>query len=524
MTARLFSKTGLCAAALAAVSIAPAQTPPTSESGGVPAIPTDAPPTGPRMPLPAPLGAAARPDHPLARSPKLADLGGKPLTIRDAVAIALGANPALAQAGENLALAQGRVKEARSGFNPTISVGPSETYIARTLEPGYGVQATMPIDISRMIAAATEQAHYQEIDARLNVNRVRNEVAFDVEGAFYAVLRAKALVKVADENLQNSLDRLKDAQVRYKARAVAYFDVVRAQTDVADAQKQAIAARSRVSDSLAVLANAMGVDVGTPLQVSETGAVETPPGVDLGPLDPAPTDATSPPQVVPNRTITTDTAGSEASKAAQSLRLGSAFQRVLDEALQGRPEILEADAEIAAARKGVALAHRSDLPSLSLGVGYFDLRSTTGTRYNEPQAFVGLNLPVFDGGLTQARVQEARATVASAITAKRERIDDVTLDVRRAYLALVQARDEVAVAGQALAQARIGFDLARFRYNTGVSSRAGISPLLEVSDAQAALTLAEQNQVNALYDYNDARAQLDRAAGRFAYLAGKTGG
>jgi outer membrane protein TolC len=83
---------------------------------------------------------------------------------------------------------------------------------------------------------------------------------------------------------------------------------------------------------------------------------------------------------------------------------------------------------------------------------------------------------------------------------------------------LVEARDQIVVARQALDQARAAFDLARIRYNTGVSSQAGISPLLEVSDAQAALTLAEQNQVNALYDYNAARVQLDRSAGRLAYV------
>ena len=63
-----------------------------------------------------------------------------------------------------------------------------------------------------------------------------------------------------------------------------------------------------------------------------------------------------------------------------------------------------------------------------------------------------------------------------------------------------------------LEQAIESYRLARVRYTNGVST------LVEVSDAQNALTLAENNQVNALYDYNDARATLDKAAGRYAYL------
>jgi outer membrane protein TolC len=209
---------------------------------------------------------------------------------------------------------------------------------------------------------------------------------------------------------------------------------------------------------------------------------------------------------------------------ADALKLGPEFQTVLKEALRTRPEILEADTQIAAARKGILIARRSSLPSLSVSVGYFDVRNQTGTvRIDEPQAIVGLNIPLDDAGLSRARVQEARADVSNAITNKRQQTDFVTLDVQQAYLNLVQARDQVAVANQALGQARAGFDIARVRYNAGIGSRAGISPLLEVSDAQAALTLAEQNQVNALYDYNGARAQLDRSIGRFSFVPNAPG-
>ena len=189
--------------------------------------------------------------------------------------------------------------------------------------------------------------------------------------------------------------------------------------------------------------------------------------------------------------------------------------RCLKEALATRPEVLEADAQIAAARRGIQYARRSLLPGLSLSLGYYNVRNSTGTaRIDEPEAGVGISLPLFDGGLARAREQQARADIATATTNKRQAIDQVTLDVQQAYLNLVQARDQVAVANQALAQARTGFQLARVRYNAGVA-RAGISPQLEVSDAQAALTQAESNQVNAIYDYNQSRAQLDRAIGRF---------
>ena len=119
--------------------------------------------------------------------------------------------------------------------------------------------------------------------------------------------------------------------------------------------------------------------------------------------------------------------------------------------------------------------------------------------------------------MSGARVTQARADVATAETNRRQAVDVVNLDVRTAYLNLLQSRDRVAVANQALSEAVESFRLARVRYTNGVST------LVEVSDAQNALTQAENNQVNALYDYNNARASLDKAAGRYAYLGNAAG-
>jgi outer membrane protein TolC len=434
------------------------------------------------------------------------------MTLNDAIAIGLADNPALEEAGQNLYFAHGRVGVAATGWYPTLSVnGPGEQYINSIGAPAYAIQATLPLDISQLVRAATQQAEFQEIAARLDVNRVRNEVVYGIENAFYETLRAKALLDVAQENLTTSMEELYDAQARYTARTVAYIDVVRAQTDVANAQNSLIAAKSAVSNALATLAIRMGIDVSSNLTLTDAGAVESPtiPNVPREPV------------TKPAISMEPMTNPSQATRVSRSdgLDLGEPFHAALAEALGTRPEILEDDAAIAAAKRGILVARRSELPTFGLTVGYYDERSTTGGQINQPQAFLGFNIPIFDAGLARARVQEARATVSSAVTNRRQETDQVTLEVQQAYLALAQARDQVVVAQQALIEARTAFDLARVRYNTGVSAHAGISPLLELTDAQAALTQADQNQVNALYNFNDARAALDRSIGRFAYIA-----
>ena len=348
----------------------------------------------------------------------------------------------------------------------------------------------------------------------------------DVKSAFYDVLRAQALVAVATENLQNSLDRLDDANKRYRAGVVARFDVLRAQTDVLNAQQSLISGRSQVSLAIANLNNAIGLDINTPLRVAEQGAITEPPGIaPPQPTAPPPAPAANAPN--PDAQASNAKAGEPAPTRPQipdvrfdSLNLGPEYDAVSREAQQIRPEILEADANIAAARKGIALARRSQLPTLGVTVGGLYTPNAAGfaPRTTTAQAVVSLSLPLFDGGVSRARVQEARADVATAETNRRQTVDLVALEVRSAYLQLVQARDRVAVANQALALAQEAFRLARVRYNAGVAAQSGLSPLLEVSDAQAALTQAENNRVNALYDYNNSRARHDKAAGRYSFV------
>lgn len=505
---------------------------------GVIALPQTAPPTGLQAPVPKPAVPLPPADRPLLSSPTLKEILGRlaeqPLTIDDAVALALGTNRALATAREALLRAQGRTAENRAALNPTVgatgsytrlnqgqtaNIGGKPVSLVNADQPTLGLSATLPIDIAGLLRVATDQAKFQEIAARLDINRTRNQIVLDVKSAFYDVLRGQALVAVATENLQNSLDRLDDANKRYRAGVVARFDVLRAETDVLNAQQGLISARSQVSLFIANLNNTIGLDINTPLRVAETGAVTEPPGV-APPAPAGPPNPVLPPTVAPGPT------GAQVPEVRfDSLNLGPDYDAVSQEAVRLRPEILEADADIVAARKGVRLARRSQLPTMGISVGGLYSPNAAGfaPRTTTAQAVLSLSLPLFDGGVARARVQEARADVATAETNRRQAVDLVALEVRSAYLQLVQARDRVAVSNQALAQAQEAFRLARVRYNAGVSAQAGISPLLEVSDAQAALTQAENNRVNALYDFNNSRARLDKAAGRYSFVSAGPG-
>lgn len=388
---------------------------------------------------------------------------------------------------------------------------------------------SLPIDIAGLLRAAERQAQFLEVAQRIDINRTRNQIVLDTKSAFYNVLRAQALVVVAQETLRNSQDRLLDAQRKYAAGTVAQFDVIRALTDVQNARQQLIVAQTNVDNSLGILNSNMGLNIDTALSITSQGAVVDPPGV----APPAITlDATG--QPVPlnlpagetvlndaNLPPATGVTGTrrESVIVAPSNVLGPEYHAVVQEATQNRPEILEADAQIAAARKGIQLARRSLSPVLNLSANIQHAPNAAGfSPQTTTESYVlAVSFPLYDGGTANARTTQARADVATAEVNRRQAIDNVNLEVRQAYLSLLQARDRVAVANQALSEALESYRLARVRYTNGVST------LVEISDAQNALTQAENNQVNALYDYNNARSTLDKSAGRYAYQGNAAG-
>ncbi len=524
-------------AALAAVFLVISGTQVCKAQDGTFPLPTTPPPTGLQAPLPAAAKSVRYPANADASSPTLASILGdkatKPIDIQQAVAIALYTNRTLALAEEALLSAQGHTAETKSALNPTVgssytatqlnqgtsvNLGGQNITIVNATQQQFGVQATLPLDISGLLHAATSQAKFMEISTRLDINRARNQIVLEVKSAFYDSLRARALLEVAQEALKNSLARQSDAQKRLDAGVVAPYDLQRAATDVASSQLQLISAKNQVSQSLYALKNAIGIDLSSPLSITDAGATQTPPGViepDKGPITP-PRSASDQP-VILDETVRARVKPIIVTDPMPPL---PDYRALLTDALATRPEILEAEASISAAKMNITLARRSRYPTLGLVVGgtYTPNVAGFGAQSTAGSAVLSLNVPLIDGGVEKARMTQARANVAQAITEKRIAVDTITFEMESAYQTLRIARDSLAVANESVALAKEAFRLARVRYTAGVTSQAGLSPLLEVTDAQTALTQAESNQVNALYNYNNARSKVDKAVGRYAFV------
>jgi outer membrane protein len=136
----------------------------------------------------------------------------------------------------------------------------------------------------------------------------------------------------------------------------------------------------------------------------------------------------------------------------------------------------------------------------------------TGPAFDETRrswsAGVGLTWTLLEGGLTAARVREARAALDQLDAEDEAFQQGIRLELEQARLAVRSARASLEASGEVVLNARERLRLADARY------RAGLGSGLELSDAQVALNNAAAQEVKARFALGSARASLAKALGR----------
>ena len=117
-------------------------------------------------------------------------------------------------------------------------------------------------------------------------------------------------------------------------------------------------------------------------------------------------------------------------------------------------------------------------------------------------------MPLFTGGRIRAEIVKADLELQKIDQQKADLRNQIALDVKTALLNLQSARNEVQVANLGVQLAKEEVDQARDRFKAGVANN------IEVISAQDSLSRANDNQIAALYRFNQARADFARAVGQ----------
>jgi len=424
---------------------------------------------------------------PLARAPR------KSISLKEAIDLALRTHPSGEQARANVDVASARVEESRAPYLPQVAA--SAQYQRTTgnvpVRPGYNSSNaaqsavnTQPVtwdpsfnsytfgaSASQLIydfGQTSERWRSSEANAASAIDSERAtqiQIVSNVRKAYFQARAQKDLVDVASDAVKNQQRHLDQIQGLVEQGMRAEIDRVTAETNVANAQVQFIAAQNAYVLACAALDQSIGLSASAGYQPAsdEMGAV---------PEENAP------------------------------------LEQLLEIALRDRPELAAFAEQRKAQEHLVGAANGAYGPSLSAAANVTD--QGIALDHLTPNWWVGalLSWQIFQGGATAGQVREAKATLR-VIQAQEDTFRlSVRIDVEQSSLAVQAARATLAAAGLALTNARRQLELAESRYTVGMGS------VIELGDSQVVATQAAAQEVNARYTLASARAALLGALGR----------
>ena len=187
----------------------------------------------------------------------------------------------------------------------------------------------------------------------------------------------------------------------------------------------------------------------------------------------------------------------------------------IEAALAERQEWKSLESQMKAAGAEKKASQDSRLPSLRFdgNWAYLGTSSTNGVPTYTYTASV--NMPLFTGGRIRAEVVRADLEIQKLQQQRDDLRNQIALDVKTALLNLQSARNEVQVANLGVTLSKEEVDQARDRFKAGVANN------IEVIQAQDSLARANDNQIAALYRFNQARADLARSVGQMEKVYAK---
>ncbi|MFH0802278.1 MAG: TolC family protein [bacterium] len=422
----------------------------------------------------APASPASSPSPPPAT---VTSGSGQIFTLQDCIETALKNNLTLATATSRIATARDQLDQARSGRNPNFGfsgtfskMGPSVSVtfggqnVSIIPDTSYDLQLTLRQLITSFgILNKTIEASLINLQqSELEEQRVRDETVLKVQNAFYTLQEIEGLYSVAKENLKSQESHLQQSRHNFEVGIFPRFEVIRAEVSLAEARQRLITAENAVELAKASLKNLLALNMETHIDIQKEE--------DLPPFE---------------------------------LSIDTAQQK----ALLKRPEVAQMNLALKLGQTLISLARSGQTPSIVLA-GNLDFKNET--LMSKSTGWLGaliFSTSLWDGGLTRAKVAEAREGLRQIQFQADDLKRNISLQVKQAYLYVQESLQKMEVARKTVEQANEAYSIASVRYEAALSTN------LELQDAQLALNSAKSVLISAQCTYFLAKAHLDRAMG-----------
>ena len=408
------------------------------------------------------------------------------LTLRDAVNLALKQNPVVILANLGVAQSQQERLVARSGLLPQASANATEADQRFNIEallgrpfPGIPEHAgpfqtfQAGASFEAPVFDLTLWRRYRSAQIGVDASRAgeltaREESVLLVVSQYLGSQRAAADVEAAQSQVdlaQALYDQAADLQRHGVGTGI---DTLRANVQLQNNKQRLIIARTALDTSLFGLARLLSVDPHRKIELADQVSFFDTPAT---PVD-----------------------------------------QTIERAYAGRPELKQIATEERQAGLALQAAADARIPRVTVSGNWSQQGLTPDTVIPAYTYQASVSVPLFTGGRIQAERAEADLAIKQLKQKEQDLRNRIALEVKTSTARLESARGEVDVAKQGVDLARQEVEQARDRFQAGVADN------IEVITAQDELARANDNQIGALYRYNQARADLAHSAGQMEAL------
>ena len=391
------------------------------------------------------------------------------LSLQDAIDLALAQNTGLRITQKDEDVAKAALKQAKIDNGLKITGNESlDTTLHRSShtksENGIGVTASYPIYTSGKAEAAIDSSELGLKAAELSTERSRENLKLDVIKAYYDALEARRTVDVRQETVDKYQDHYTNVSQLYAAGSKARIDVIRSSVELSNAAQNLIKAQNGYEVNRARLRTDPTVDRSEPLNLTSDFSYD---------------------------------------------QFNIDMDACIDYAYRNRKDLLIDLYKYQQAENDIKAAKADFGPSVTLSAGPSWSHTFKPSTSSDSDITAGATLSwnFWDNGLTRAKVQQAEASRDKAKLTLTKDQEDIDLSLRQAYYNMREAEKRLNSTGDAVKQAEEDYFIAREKY------RAGEGLMLDIIDAQEALSTARLNYISAEYDYARYKATVENAMG-----------
>lgn len=410
------------------------------------------------------------------------------LTLDKSIRLALTQNPYHLATEERVDAAYSMVRQAASGFLPSLNAQGQHTLDEKVMElefpsfiPGqppqrveidftrdyqFSMSLSLPLFTSGRLTSGFKQAKYNLESTKESVRQSKHLTVFSTKRAFYGHLLAKEFVSVAEEAVRVAEENLENVKNMYEVGMASKMDLLRSEVRLTNMQPEVIAAKNNLRITELNLKTVMGLDLAQPVQIEGNLSYE--------PFEPN-------------------------------------VEECIATAMAHRPEVRQLDFRRKMAGEALKFARAGFFPSLALSGTYSFWADKLNFQKNTWSSFYAINLvlnvPVFNGFKESAQIAQSRSAIREIELNQKALQDAVEFEVRQAVLMLSEAKETLFSQEKNIEQAKESLRITQLNFAEGMATT------LDVISAEAAYSQAQVNYSQALYKYVVAVAELDRAMG-----------